>query len=117
MTSITQFSNQVSDNLRHNRQEVSRLSQAHNTLQGLQFILELPERLSEALAEGSEEQAVEYWLRTEASLTSYRDLPSFSGIQEDCERIMGGLEERLRKRLEEPGCDPQELGKAVELLR
>jgi len=117
MSSITQFSNQVSDSLRHNRQEVARLSSAHNTLQGLEFILSLPERLESSISEGCLAQAVSDWKGGEASLSQYRDLPSFSGIQEDCERIMAGLRQSLESRLADPACEGEQLTQAVELLR
>ena len=45
MTSITTFSSNISDKLRERRQEVARLSSANSTLQKLQFVLELPQRL------------------------------------------------------------------------
>ena len=45
MASITTFSAQVSDRLRARRQEVARLSTTNSTLQKLQFVLELPDRL------------------------------------------------------------------------
>ena len=45
MTSITTFSSNISDKLRKRRQEVARLSSTNSTLQKLQFVLELPQRL------------------------------------------------------------------------
>ena len=45
MTSITAFSSDISDKLRVRRQEVARLSSTNTTLQKLQFVLELPQRL------------------------------------------------------------------------
>ena len=45
MTSITAFSSNISDKLRVRRQEVARLSSTNTTLQKLQFVLELPQRL------------------------------------------------------------------------
>ena len=45
MTSITTFSSNISDKLRERRQEVARLSSTNSTLQKLQFVLELPQRL------------------------------------------------------------------------
>merc|ERR1711971_275402 len=52
MTTITTFSSEISDQLRGGRQEVARLSSAHSTLQKLQFVLELPEKLQESVEEG-----------------------------------------------------------------
>lgn len=117
MSSITTFSSQVSDKLRTRRQEVAQLSSAHSTLQKLQFILELPEKLNQSITEGRPAQAVEYWLRTELALSHYKDMPSFAGIQEDCEQIMSELKKGLQKQLEDPQCEGEQLSSAVELLR
>jgi len=117
MSSITTFSSQISDKLRTRRQDVSRLSSAHSTLQKLQFVLELPNKLTENIQEGRPGQAVEDWLRAERALTHYKDMASFAGIQEDCEKIMEELKANLRAKLADPKCEGEQLGEAVELLR
>jgi len=117
MSSITTFSSQISDKLRTRRQDVARLSSAHSTLQKLQFVLELPNKLTENIEEGRPSQAVEDWLRAERALTHYKDMASFAGIQEDCEKIMGELKTSLRAKLADPKCEGDQLGEAVELLR
>ena len=118
MTNITTFSSRISDRLRGGRQEVARLSTAHATLQKLQFVLELPEKLKQNIEEGRQGQAVEDWLRAERALKHhYRDMPSFSGIQEDCDNIMEALRAELMARFSDPDCDADKLGEAVELLR
>jgi len=117
MTNITSFSAQVSDKLRSRRQEVSRLASAHATLQKLQFVLELPNKLKECLAEGRPDEAVRCYLKAGVALEHYRHMPSFTGIQEDCESIMTELTKQLRGRLEDPSCQPEQLAEAVQLLR
>merc|ERR1719470_735817 len=117
MSSITTFSSQISDKLRTRRQDVSRLSSAHSTLQKLQFVLELPNKLTESIQEGRPGQAVEDWLRAERALTHYKDMASFAGIQEDCEKIMEELKTSLRAKLADPKCEGEQLGEAVDLLR
>jgi len=117
MSSITTFSSQISDKLRTRRQDVARLSSAHSTLQKLQFVLELPNKLTENIEEGRPGQAVEDWLRAERALTHYKDMASFAGIQEDCEKIMEQLKTSLREKLADPKCEGDQLGEAVELLR
>jgi len=117
MSSITTFSSQISDKLRTRRQDVARLSSAHSTLQKLQFVLELPNKLTENIEEGRPGQAVEDWLRAERALTHYKDMASFAGIQEDCEKIMEQLKTNLREKLADPKCEGDQLGEAVELLR
>ena len=117
MTTITTFSSEISDKLRGGRQEVARLSGAHATLQKLQFVLELPEKLEESVEEGRHAQAVQDWLQAERALKHYRDMPSFAGIQEDCDRIMEDLKLELSGRFSQPDCEAEKLGEAVDLLR
>ena len=117
MTTITTFSCEISDKLRGGRQEVARLSGAHSTLQKLQFVLELPEKLQESVEEGRHAQAVQDWLQAERALKHYRNMPSFAGIQEDCDRIMEELKLELSGRFTERDCDAEKLGEAVDLLR
>jgi len=117
MSSITTFSSQISEKLRTRRQDVARLSSAHSTLQKLQFVLELPNKLTESIADGRTAQAVEDWLRAERALTHYKDMASFAGIQEDCEKIMKDLKNDLSSKLADPKCEGEELGEAVDLLR
>lgn len=117
MKHITAFSAQVSDKLRSRRQEVSRLSSSHATLQKLQFILELPNKLKECLSDGQPGQAVMHYSRAGLALQHYQHMPSFAGIQEDCEAIMKQLKVSLHQRLQDPGCPPEELGEAVQLLQ
>ena len=117
MSSITKFSSEISDKLRGGRQEVARLSSAHATLQKLQFVLELPDKLKLNIDEGRHSQAVEDWLRAERALKHYKNMPSFAGIQDDCDMIMTQLRSDLLARFDDPGCDGDKLGEAVELLR
>jgi len=117
MSSITTFSSQISDKLRTRRQDVARLSSTHSTLQKLQFVLELPNKLTESIQEDRPGQAVEDWLRAERALTHYKDMASFAGIQEDCEKIMEELKTSLRAKLADPKCEGEQLGEAVDLLR
>ena len=44
-------------------------------------------------------------------------MPSFAGIQEDCERIMRQVEKRLDQRLEDPNTSREQLAEAVQLLQ
>ncbi len=72
MRSITNFSSQISDKLRTRRQDVAQLSATHTTLQKLQFVLELPDKLKECLKEEQYRKAVQYWVKASAALEHYR---------------------------------------------
>jgi len=117
MSSITQFSSQISDKLRSRRQDVATFSATHATLQKLEFVLELPNKLTECLEEDQYRQAVEYWSRANTALDHYRDMPSFQGIQEDCELIITQIKQNLLLRLKNPNCNGEQLCEAVELLQ
>ena len=117
MTNITSFSSNISDKLRGGRQEVARLSTAHATLQKLQFVLSLPDTLQHSIDDNRPGQAVQDWLRAERALAHYKDMPSFAGIQEDCDNIMVTLKTDLLSRFSDTNCDSERLGEAVDLLR
>jgi len=117
MTSITSSSAVVSGKLGPGRQQVASLSSAHATLQKLQFLLELPTRLTDGISEGRAGDAVEDWARAQRALARYQHMPSFAGIQEDCQAIMSELRERLEQQLADPSCEGEQLGEAVDLLR
>ena len=97
--------------------QVAHLSSTNSTLQRLQFVLELPDKLKSSIEAGRPGQAVEDWGRAELALARYRDMPSFQGIQEECQDIMEGLRSLLRARLADPSTAPEQLQEAVELLR
>jgi len=117
MSSITQFSNQISEKLRSRRQEVATLSATHSTLQKLECVLELPDKLKESVQDEQYTKAIQYWNKANVSLQYYREMPSFAGIQEDCEQIINHIRHKLELRLEDPSCDPEQLLEAVKLLR
>ena len=85
MSSITNFSSQISDKLRTRRQDVAQLSATHTTLQKLQFVLELPDKLKECLKEEQYRKAVQYWVKASAALEHYRS--KFFKGQKDWKRI------------------------------
>jgi hypothetical protein len=117
MSSITKFSSQISDKLRTRRQDVAQLSSTHTTLQKLQFVLELPDKLKECLKEEQYGKAVQFWVKASAALEHYRDMPSFSGIQEDCEEIVSLINHNLELRFKNPDCTGEQLSEAVQLLQ
>ena len=93
MSSITKFSSQISDKLRTRRQDVAQLSATHTTLQKLQFVLELPDKLKECLKEEQYRKAVQYWVKASAALEHYRS-KFFKGqkkLKKDKKKISFGI--------------------------
>lgn len=70
----------------------------HALLRKLQFLFELPSRLTKCVELGAYRQAVHYQGRARAVLQQYQHLPSFRAIQDDCQVIMARLAQQLRQR-------------------
>jgi arginyl-tRNA synthetase len=51
----------------------------------LQFLFELPARLQKCLEAESYSQAVRYYVKARKVLHQYQHMPSFNGIQQDCQ--------------------------------
>lgn len=70
----------------------------HALLRKLQFLFELPSRLTKCVELGAYGQAVRYQGRARAVLQQYQHLPSFRAIQDDCQVITARLAQQLRQR-------------------
>jgi hypothetical protein len=75
----------------------------HALLRKLQFLFELPSRLTKCVELGAYGQAVRYQGRARAVLQQYQHLPSFRAIQDDCQIITARLAQQLRQRFR---CGP-----------
>ena len=75
----------------------------HALLRKLQFLFELPSRLTKCVELGAYGQAVRYQGRARAVLQQYQHLPSFRAIQDDCQVITARLAQQLRQRFR---CGP-----------
>ncbi|XP_069595553.1 vacuolar protein sorting-associated protein 51 homolog [Ranitomeya imitator] len=116
MTVITDFSASISSTLQERHQHITKLSGVHTLLRKLQFLFELPARLKKCIELGAYVQAVSYHAKARSVLHQYQHMPSFHGIQTDCQAIMAGLAETLRQRFRDPSSSPQDLSECVELL-
>lgn len=76
----------------------------HALLRKLQFLFELPSRLTKCVELGAYGQAVRYQGRARAVLQQYQHLPSFRAIQDDCQVITARLAQQLRQRFR---CGPR----------
>uniref|UniRef100_A0A4W3HK37 Vacuolar protein sorting-associated protein 51 homolog n=1 Tax=Callorhinchus milii TaxID=7868 RepID=A0A4W3HK37_CALMI len=116
MTAITEFSARISHTLQHQHRQITKLSGVHTLLRKLQFLFELPSRLNTCVELGAFGQAVRYYSKARCVLHQYQHMPSFHGIQHDCQLIMASLALTLRDRFSDGGSSPQELAECVELL-
>ncbi|XP_063240157.1 vacuolar protein sorting-associated protein 51 homolog [Bacillus rossius redtenbacheri] len=116
MESITSFSDQISSTLQDTRQKITKLSGVHSLLKRLQFLFKLPGNLKERIQEGQYTQAVQDYMHAQRVLRRYSDMPSFQGIQQDCEAIVAELKARLYRQFQGEEATPAELAQAVDLL-
>ncbi|XP_077324054.1 vacuolar protein sorting-associated protein 51 homolog isoform X1 [Lithobates pipiens] len=116
MAVITEFSASISSTLQERHQHITKLSGVHTLLRKLQFLFELPARLKKCIEMGAFAQAVSYHTKAKSVLQQYQHMPSFHGIQTDCQAIMAGLAHTLRQRFRDPSSSPQDLSECIELL-
>ncbi|CAH2325197.1 vacuolar sorting-associated 51 homolog [Pelobates cultripes] len=116
MAVITEFSASISSTLQERHQHITKLSGVHTLLRKLQFLFELPARLNKCIELKAYAQAVSYHSKARSVLHQYQHMPSFHGIQTDCQAIMAGLADTLRQRFRDSSSSTQELSECVELL-
>ncbi|XP_032345654.1 vacuolar protein sorting-associated protein 51 homolog isoform X2 [Camelus ferus] len=116
MAVITEFSARISATLQDRHERITKLAGVHALLRKLQFLFELPSRLTKCVELGAYGQAVRYQGRARAVLQQYQHLPSFRAIQDDCQVITARLAQQLRQRFREGGSGAPEQAECVELL-
>ncbi|GIY69203.1 vacuolar protein sorting-associated protein 51 homolog [Caerostris darwini] len=116
MSIITEFSGNISSTLQGRRQQISKLSGVHALLKKLQFLFELPPGLKMCIENGSYRQAVRYYLKAQKVLHQYEHMPSFHGIQKDCDILVNQLKMKLREQFKSKDATPKQLAECVDLL-
>lgn len=116
MAVITNFSARISATLQDRHERITKLAGVHALLRKLQFLFELPSRLTKCVELGAYGQAVRYQGRARAVLQQYQHLPSFRAIQDDCQVITARLAQQLRQRFREGCSGAPEQAECVELL-
>ncbi|KAF3421725.1 hypothetical protein E2986_08754 [Frieseomelitta varia] len=116
MDSITSFSEQISSTLQGTRQQIAKLSSVHTLLKKLQFLFKLPGNLKDKMNEENYAQAVQDYIHAQRVLNQYGNMPSFQGIQKDCEDIVEELKSRLRMQFHKRDASTKSLAENVDLL-
>ncbi|KAK2575387.1 hypothetical protein KPH14_001051 [Odynerus spinipes] len=116
MDSITSFSEQISSTLQGTRQQIARLSSVHTLLKKLQFLFKLPGNLKERMNEENYAQAVQDYIHAQRVLDQYGNMPSFQGIQKDCEEILEELKSKLRMQFHKRDVLTKALAENIDLL-
>ncbi|PAA55357.1 hypothetical protein BOX15_Mlig030090g3, partial [Macrostomum lignano] len=111
--SVSAMSQQAADVRQHvggKRAELKRLAGVSALLHKLQYLLDLPARLTELRREGAHQQAIRAWQQADRVLSRYADLPSFRPIRADCLAIMAELRAQLWQRFNEGGSGTESGG-------
>ncbi|CAH1783454.1 unnamed protein product [Owenia fusiformis] len=116
MESITEFSGKISGTLQDRREQITKLSGVHMLLKKLQFLFELPARLKKCIEMEAYSQAVRYYTKARKVLHQYQHMPSFHGIQQDCNIIVKDLSQNLRDQFRNKESSPKQLAECVDLL-
>ncbi|KAG5313476.1 VPS51 protein, partial [Acromyrmex insinuator] len=111
MESITSFSEQISSTLHGTRQQIAKLSSVHTLLKKLQFLFKLPGNLKDKINE-----AVQDYVHAQRVLNQYSNMPSFQGIQKDCEDILEELKSKLRLQFHKRDASAKALAENIDLL-
>jgi hypothetical protein len=96
---IHNVTHQITNTLATKREKIEQLSGVHRLLQKLQFLVELPQRLEQALQLEAYAQAARYWSKTESILAKYAQMPSFSNIHTHCCLIVDRLKSLIKEKL------------------
>jgi uncharacterized protein YukE len=96
---IHSATHQITNTLATKREKIEQLSGVHRLLQKLQFLVELPQRLEQALQLEAYAQAARYWSKTECVLAKYAQMPSFSNIHTQCCLIIDRLKTLIKEKL------------------
>ncbi|KAL0085225.1 exocyst complex component Sec5-domain-containing protein [Phycomyces blakesleeanus] len=99
MNSLTHQTTTINQALGPNRDKIQQLSRAHNQLKRLQFIFNLPSRLSRCLSTDQLAKAVKYYARAAQLLDHYKHMPAFKGIERDCQTIITKVKSQIESKM------------------
>ena len=96
MTTISNTTASIEQQLAPNRERVENLVGVSRLLKRLEFLFELPGRLTKSIEMGAYEQAVRYFRVSVNILSQYSHLKSFADIRRDSEQIIEQLKTQLK---------------------
>jgi hypothetical protein len=99
MEAITKSSEEISNNLKGRRQDLSKLATTHSVLTKLQFLFQLSPKMRSCIEQNCYNDAVKYYLRAERTLAQYCHFPSIKAINEECNDILKDLNIKLYQQL------------------
>eukprot|EP01006_Ploeotia_vitrea_P023471 TRINITY_DN55969_c0_g1_i1.p1 TRINITY_DN55969_c0_g1~~TRINITY_DN55969_c0_g1_i1.p1 ORF type:complete len:728 (-),score=72.07 TRINITY_DN55969_c0_g1_i1:78-1982(-) len=120
MEAISECTTEITNSLAARRSQIERLVGVNKMLKKIQFIVELPQTLRKCIEMKTYAAAVNYYNMGNAILTKYSHIKSFQHIQEESNKVVGGLKIELRKQVRQPLSNPTSLAEvrtAAEMLR
>ena len=99
MEAITKSSEEISNNLKGRRHDLSKLANTHEVLTRLQFLFELSPKMRESIEQNQYNEAVKYYLRAEKTLNQYSHFPSIQAIKDESLTIVQELKQKLYQQL------------------
>ena len=97
MQTISATTASIEQQLAPNRERVENLVGVSRLLKRLEFLFELPGRLTTSIEMGAYEQAVRYFRVSVNILSQYSHLKSFADIRRDSEQIIEQLKAKLKR--------------------
>ena len=119
MEDITVFNERINHTFRDKRSELTRLSGINSLLKKLQFLFDLPAKLTELMSARSYARAVHYYCKARKLLDHYKHISTFRNIDDDCQSIIGELKRRLYDQLDtldHNSASTQAISDAIHLL-
>jgi len=95
MEKITNISGDINNTLEKRRGTIQELGEIYRLLKGRQFLFDLPARLKRDIEFEAYDDAVKYFTMTHHVFETYKHLPSFSSIYEECEQTMAIVKQKL----------------------
>jgi hypothetical protein len=116
VASISTTSDSIDRNLAAGRAKIENLSGTRRLLKKIEFLFQLPSRLTKSVELKATAQAVRYYAISNRALHQYSHIPSFSAIQKEADEIIGRLKVQLRATAESTTSPAAEVTDAIQML-
>jgi hypothetical protein len=117
MERISQTASLMDNTMVENRSKVDKLVRVRRLLSRLEFLSELPEKLSDMIQRELYKEAVQLYSKTIKVLTSHSHVLSFKNIKERTEQMMTDLRGRVMDLLDDPSLEAVKLTQHVTVLQ
>jgi len=116
MDLINSRSAALDNSLREKNSKVEKFVRVQRLLKRLEFLTELPERLTGMIDRKEYDAAVQLYRRTNNVLTRYGHVLSFKNIQKSANDMMNNLSSRIMDGLDDPELDSAQVTRFVAIL-